>query len=232
MALVPVITVTFSSTEVIVTDVTGAYNASTNLGGYGAPNPAFNTLAHYVVLQKKNVNFVDDEVLDLDPYNPLVNTTFTYQRTLDGWYEASKLTIPIWSAGTYANGTVKYYNGTVYKANQSTSSVPGADATWDAVTDLTTIIGNSSIYTTVLGRSTAYNADVYWSKQIARLSQKGQCGICSDDKHKSRLEKIEFHIQAELVADQFGDNESAEWNVQALILLGADLNGIEAMDNN
>jgi len=221
MALIPVITVTFSNTEVIVTDVTGDYNVSTNPGGYGAPNPAFNTLAHYVVLKKKGVGDTQDATLVLDTYNPLVSTSFTYQRTIDGWYEATKLTIPIWSAGSYANGIVKYYNGTVYKANQTTSSTPGADATWDAVTDLTTIFGNTSIYTTILGRSTAFNADTYWSKQIAANSIKGLCATSIDDKQRKRLQDIKDLIQGELVADQYGDNENAEWCVQGLILLGA-----------
>lgn len=221
MSLVVVITETFSSTQVIVTDATGDYNVLTNPGGYGAPNAAFNSYAHYVILRKKNVNSVADVVLTLDSYNPLSSVTFTYPRTLDGWYEASKLNIPIWSAGSYVSGTVKYYSGTVYKSNTTTSSTPGADGTWVAVTDLTTIEGNSTIITTIIGRSTAFNADTYWSKQIAANSQKGYCATPVDDKQRDRLQRIEDLIQAELVADQFGDNESAEWQVQGLILLGA-----------
>ena len=231
MALSVVITVTFSGTQVIVTDTTGAYNVSSNPGGYGAPNAAFSDYAHYVILRKKNVNLVADVVLVLDAYNPLSSTVFTYERSLDGWYEATKLNILKWTAGSYVLNDVRYYNGTIYKANTATSSTPGADGTWTVVTDLTTIESNATLIATVLGRSTAYNADTYWSKQIALLSQKGQCGICDNDKHKNRLDKIYFHIQAELVADQFGNNEDAEWNVQALILLGADLEGIAAMDN-
>lgn len=231
MALSVEITVTFSGPQVIVTDVTGNYDASTNPGGYGSPNAAFSDYAHYVILRKKNVNSVPDAVLSLDTYNPLSSTVFTYERTLDGWYEATKLNILKWTAGSYVLGDVRYYSGTIYKANTATSSTPGADSTWDAVTDLTTIESNPTVIATILGRSTAYNADTYWSKQIAANSQKGLCAMYSDDKQKSRLDKIYFHIQAELVADQFGDLENAEWNVQALILLGADLDGIAAMDN-
>lgn len=232
MGLSVAITVTFSGTQVIITDTTGNYDLTNNPGGYGSPNPAFSDFAHYVILRKKNVNLVADVVLTLDAYNPLSSTVFTYERTLDGWYEATKLNISKWTAGSYVSGDVRYYNGSIYQANTSTSATPGADSTWTVITDLTLIENNPTLIATLLGRSTAYNADTYWSKQIALLSQKGKCGICEDDKQKNRLDKIYFHIQAELVADQFGDNESAEWNVQALILLGADLDGINAMDNS
>jgi len=220
MALSVVITVTFSSTQVIVTDTTGNYNASTNPGGYGAPNPAFNTYAHYVVLKKKNVNSADT-VLVLDSYNPLTATTFTYERTIDGWYEASKLNIPIWSSGSYVSGNVVEYAGTVYQANTTTSSTPGADGTWAAVIDFTTIIGNSSIITTILGRSTAYNAATYWSNQMAGYTQKGLLGIPEDDSQKERLDNIYTLIQCIQSADQLGDNLDAESNAEGLTTLGA-----------
>lgn len=220
MALSVVIAVTFSKTQVIVTDITGSYDALTNLGGYGAPNDAFADFAHYVILRKKNVNSVPDQVLVLDASNPLSSTVFTYTRTIDGWYEAKKLNIRIWSAGTYAAGTVRYYSGAVYISNASTSGVPGVTG-WNLVTDLTTVEGNATLIATVDGRVTAYNADTYRSKQIALNSQKGLCGICADDRQKGRLDKIWFHLQAVLVADQLGDNTNGEWNVLALQLLGA-----------
>ncbi len=91
----------------------------------------------------------------------------------------------------------------------------------NVTTDLTQVESNPTLIATVEGRVTGYNADVYWSKQIAANSQKGLCGICSDSRQKDRLDKIYFHIQALLVADQLGSNESGEWNALALQTLGA-----------
>lgn len=214
------VAITFTKTQVIVTDITGNYNVTTNPGGYGAPNDLFSDFAHYVILRKKNVNLVADVVMTLDSFNPLSSTVFTATRTIDGWYEAKKLNIRKWTAGTYNLNDVRYYNGSVYKANTTTTGTPGVTG-WDLVTDLTTIESNGTVVTAVDGRVTAYNADTYWSKQIALNSQKGNCGICVDDRQADRLKKIEFHLQAVLVADQMGDNESGEWNCLSLALLGA-----------
>jgi len=211
-------TVTFTSALVTLTNDTGSV-AATEYGVGG--NPAFVDLAHYAIIRKKNVNDVADEVKTLSSYNVITATTFTCTRDIDGWYEGTLIDIVIWTAGTYASGTVKYYNGVIYLSNTSTSQTPGAGAEWDVVTDLEDIEDNSTIYTYAIGRTTAYDADTYWSKQIAQNSQRGLCGICDDDRQKSRLDKIEFHLSVVLAADQQGDNTEAEWNVLTLIDLGA-----------
>jgi len=220
MALTVALELVFSATTVQLNDITGAYDAVDNPTGYGAPNAAFADYAHYAIIRKKNVNSVADVVLSLASYDEITAEEFIGTRSADGWHEGCKLNIPIWTAGTYASGTVKFYNGVIYKANTSTSQTP-PHADWDVVTDLTTIEGNSSIITTYEGRVTAYNADVYWSKQIALNSQAGHCGLCEDDKKKARLDKIYRYIQNVLVADQLGDNTNGEWNALQLIAMGA-----------
>jgi hypothetical protein len=215
------ISISFSATQVIVDDTTGNYSVS-NTGGYGAPNDAFADFAHYLILRKKNVNQVADVVMVLDSYNPLSATQFTATRSIDGWYEAKKLNIRKWTAGSYVLNDVRYYNGSVYKATTATSGTPEVSPDWLLVTDLTTIESNPTVVVATDGRVTVYNADLYWSRQIAINSQKGHCGdFCLDDKQKSRIEKIEFHIQVALIADQTGDNESGEWNTLTLITMGA-----------
>jgi hypothetical protein len=221
MALVIDVALTFSKTQVIFTDVTGAYNASTNPTGYGAPNDAFTDFAHYAIIRKKNVNSVSDEVLALDAYSPVTDTVFTTDREIDGWYEGTKLTIRIWTAATYPAGTIRSHNGVIYEANTSTSQTPGAGAQWDVNSDLEDIETNSTVTVTRDGRVTAFNADLYWSKQIAANSMEGKCGICKDDRQKERLDRIYTHIQAVLVADGKGNNQDGEWNVLSLIQLGA-----------
>jgi hypothetical protein len=221
MALVVQAALSFSRTQVILTDTTGDYDASTNPTGYGAPNALFTDFAHYAIIRKKNVNSVADEVLVLELFDEGTAKEFKATRTKDGWFEGNKLTITKWTAGTYASGTVRWHNQVVYKANTSTSETPGAGIQWDVVSDLTTIEGNATLTETIDGRVTVYNADTYWSKQIAANSQKGLCGVCEDDRKKSRLDNILFHIHCALVADKSGDNTNGEWNVLGLIQLGA-----------
>ena len=63
-----------------------------------------------------------------------------------------------WSAGTYSANSAVYYSGSVYKSNTSTSQTPGGSQ-WDLVTDLTTLVGNSTVE-----QSQTYN----WSGDRAR----------------------------------------------------------------
>lgn len=220
MALTVALELEFAASEVTLVDASGDYHAVDNPTGYGAPNAAFSDYAHYAIIRKKNVNDVADEVLALDSYDEVTAEEFVADRSVDGWYEGCKLNIPVWTAGTYASGTVKFYNGVIYKSNTSTAQQP-PHANWDIITDLEDIEGNSSIITTYEGRVTAYNGDVYWSKQIALNSQAGHCGLCEDDKKKARLDKIYRYIQNVLVADQLGDNQNGEWNALQLIAMGA-----------
>ncbi len=221
MALSQSSTLTFSATQVVLTNTTGDYDNPDNLGGYGTPNPAFADLAHYAIIRKKNVGEdAEDELLTLDSYNPITATSFTATRTDDGWHEGVLIDIIIWTAGTYAAGQVRYYNGGIWMANTSTTGTPGVSPDWDSVS-LEDIEENDSVYAYAYGRSTAYNSDTYWSREIAKNSQRGRCGICEDDRQKERLDRIEFHINAVLVADQQGNNQDAEFNSLALVELGA-----------
>lgn len=229
MALTVALSLTFSATKVVLTDITGSYNAGTNPGGYGAPNATFAAYGHYAIIRKKNVNSVADVVLTLDTYNPITDTVFQADRDTDGWYEGTKLNIPVWDSGTsYVAGTLTTGNVVVddgiiyYCILNNSNSKPSLNPTrWTAVSDLTTIEANTTIIVTVEGRVTVYNADVYWSKQIASLSQKGECGICEDNKLKDRLDTIYRNIQNGLVADQLGSNSDGEWAALRLIGLGA-----------
>lgn len=221
MALSVSVTMSFGATTVTLTDATGSYDALNNTGGYGSPNAAFSDYAHYAIIRKKNVNEVADSVLVLSSYDPTVATSFSATRSVDGWYEAKKLNIPVWSAGTYAAEIVKYHDGVVYKANTSTSEEPGTGSEWDVVSDLTTIEDNASIIVTTIGRVTPYNADVYWSKQEAKFAQQGRNGLIVEDKAEARRQSIYKKIQQVLVADQLGLDSDGEWIVLDLIEMGA-----------
>jgi hypothetical protein len=221
MALDPQAALTFDADSIMIEDTTGDYHAVNNPGGYGTPNPAFSDLTHHVLLRKKNVNNVDDEVIEVDAYNSATDTEFEAERSEDGWYEVTMLHVRKWSAGSLAADTVRSHNGVLYVSNATTGEEPGTGNDWDEVEDLADIEENNTVFRGIDGRTTAYNADLYWSKQIAANSRRGKCGICEDDRQKERLDRIYAHIQAVQVADGFGNNSSGAWNVLSLIQLGA-----------
>lgn len=220
MALVVTGSMSFSSSKVIITNTTGTYDALTNTTGYGTPNPDFDDYAHYGIIRKKNVNSVADEILTLDSYDPLTALSIQATRSVDGWYEGKLLDILIWTAGTYAAGIVKYRNGVIYEANISTNTTPGAGGDWDVVTDLTTIEDNASVITTTIGRVTPFDADVYWSQQLAGQAQQGTLWNV-DDRVSSRLDRIYSLVQQVYSADQLGNNTQGEFIILRLQIMGA-----------
>lgn len=224
MALVPVVTLEPTADQVTLSDVTGNYNVTTNPTGYETPNAAFTDFARYVQITKKNVNDVDDVVLTLDSYNVLTATSFTADRDVDGWYEGKHVLITKWTAGTYAENVVRYYSGSVYVvAVASTSSVPGADANWQLIADVfasAAIVAPYVIITTI-NRDFSFDASLYWSQQIAELTQQGNLAIPIDDRSKERLDTIQRTITQVEVADDLGNNTAGEWCVLRLQRLGA-----------
>lgn len=79
---------------VYVTDITGDYNASTNPGGYGAPNTARNALANYIILEYKAST--GDESLTVEAYDPedVEQWTATWNEN-DGHFTATVYPVPI-----------------------------------------------------------------------------------------------------------------------------------------
>lgn len=230
MALSRSATLTFSADQVILTNTTGNYNVSTNPGGYGTPNPAFADFGHYGIIRKKNVNEVDDDVLVLNSYNPLTDTEITAERDPDGWYEGIVLDIDVWNSGdAYIGGSLITGNAVVYSGVVYVCTVNGTNrrpdlypAEWATITDLTTIEENTTLEATIIDQATAYDADVYWSLQIALRSQRGQCGdCCIDDKLNQRLDTIQRYIVNVNTANTLGSYQDAEWNVLRLRALGA-----------
>lgn len=229
MALSRVATLTFSADEVVLDNTTGTYNVDTKPGGYGAPNAVFADFAHYAIIRKKNVNDVDDEVLSITTYNPITATEFSAARDPDGWYEGITLDIDIWNSGilytggSLTTGSAVYYSGTVYvctsgATNHRPDLYPGE---WATITDLTTIEENTTLYATTVGQATAYDADTYWSQQIAERSRRGQCGECLDDKANARLDTIQRYIVNVNTANALSNYQDGEWNVLRLRALGA-----------
>lgn len=122
MALIPKIEIVTASTgyqSIAVQETTGLYNGSTNLGGYGAPNPDANEMAQYLFAFKKNFS-IDDEDLTADHIDNTVADDGVYNKTWslditsagsdtgDGWYDFWLLLCPLWTAKSYALDQIVY----------------------------------------------------------------------------------------------------------------------------
>jgi hypothetical protein len=97
-------------------DDTGVYNAVTNLGGYGTPNPERNTLA--LVVSAIRVYNSDEYISYSDP---ITDATFNFTFSADGVYKVTLCALPF-EAGAYdvslmAEGYVFYsvLDNAVYK---------------------------------------------------------------------------------------------------------------------
>lgn len=136
-----------------------------DLSQYGGSNPNRSQLALYVYLYKRDAQN-NDTAISISNTIPLTANSWSFALPLpDGVFVAIVFGFYIWSAGTYPSGTARYYNGSYYLANTSTSSVPGADGTWTLITDVRgQVTGNITVEQTQ-----TYN----WS---AAHSQSGKLG--------------------------------------------------------
>ena len=223
MALELKISFVEGKTVLIAKNVTGDYDAADNPGGYGSPNEAFDDFAHYMIIRKKNVNNVNDVVLDVVATDPLEATEFQINRAVDGWYSATALDIKIWADDQSIEiGDVRYYGGLIYEAlTNNLDSQPNVNPSdWVARTILE-VESNTDVISATSDTVVYYNADVYYSKHIADNSIKGKCGVCEDERKKIQYEQIEFHLNAAAVANCQKNYADGEWNVLALIKLSA-----------
>ncbi len=87
----------------LIKDDTGAYDADTNVGGYGTPNPARNTLALFLLCW--NMRY-DGEVSitpvaeDIATYDPTDVTEWTVTLNKDGWQQAIVYGVKLYSTAT------------------------------------------------------------------------------------------------------------------------------------
>jgi hypothetical protein len=141
-------------------------------------SPARNTVALYANGYKMSVDTSIDSTLNLIPNNtsPISTslTEFQVPLTVDGWYRFPIVTIPQWTAGTYANYAAVYNAGVVYRSKQAgnVTTVAGdllVTANWEVITDPATLALNegetnestnidSLIYEVILSPNTEYGS--------------------------------------------------------------------------
>lgn len=120
-----------------IDDVTGTYDAITNPGGYGAPNPERSDLYLALVVTLKKSD--GDELITVPSYTPNTVTTWSVAVTEDGWYEIYLCAAYEYDSNlTYIENAVVYYpstNSFYYSVvdNNYDNSVMN-DAYWKLVT--------------------------------------------------------------------------------------------------
>jgi len=165
-------------------------------------SPARNTVELYANGYKMSVDTSIDSTLNLIPNNtsPISTslTEFQVPLTVDGWYRFPIVTIPQWTAGTYANYAAVYNAGVVYRSKQAGNvTTVAADllvtANWEVITDPATLALNegetnestnidSLIYEVILSPNTEYG----YANEISEISE--EC--CSVDCSLDNLQKL------------------------------------------
>ena len=118
-----------------VADSTGNYDAGTNPGGYGAPNPDRNQIGWVNLVVYKALTA--DEVITAESYDGLAAIQITIPLTKDGHIQVDGWLLPI-IVGGEAEGTFAY-DTTDGKTKKLTSAV------WVEVTDLTDLYADTSL---------------------------------------------------------------------------------------
>lgn len=160
----------------IVQDLTTQYGQ----GSY----PARNTLALYLILNKRSVDLVDTPIV-IDNTAPLTVSQWSINLIGDSWYPGIVIGVPRWSAGAYTINQCVYHVPTTsyYKALTSTSVVPGSDPTkWALITD---ILGScldlgTNVEQTQVNNFTACNGSVKAGNVLQPLGQLVVNGSCKN----------------------------------------------------
>lgn len=228
MALIPQLTLVAASTtneQIAVQESTGAYNITTNPGGYGGGdelNPAASDVAQFLFAFKKN--FSEDDV----NLTSLIDNTLSENGdddkiwTLDitdyddGWYKFYLLVCPIYDAAvSYDTNQIVSYNNGLWKSLQDANvgNTPVEGVNWtavntaDTVANLETILDSASNYgnddasNVRIVRSVdehdlmLENSEIFLANQIGLAST--ECDGCSDlaDEVKE-IETVEFYLRA------------------------------------
>lgn len=83
-----------------ITDSTGNYATDSNVGGYGAPNVARNTLALFVIAYNKRYNGSEtliDNLLVVNNYDPLTASTWVLNMQKMGWVNVAVYGLQLYS---------------------------------------------------------------------------------------------------------------------------------------
>lgn len=94
-----------------LSDDTGAYNVSTNPGGYGTPNPDRNQVAIFLLAYNKRSD--GDVSLSIASYNKTTATTWAVTLNKDGWQQVNAYGLQLYDVNTeFSISELVYNSGT------------------------------------------------------------------------------------------------------------------------
>lgn len=179
-----------------ITDNTGLYDVNNKPGGYGAPNPARNTLALYVY-GYQHVSGNDDTVIAINNTIPATVTEWQINDTQDKYRYFKILGIPIWTTSPYVfnvnNPPLVYYNAVYYKCLQNSTNLNPINNPlyWEPIVNLTTpeIYANTTIHVGSFDIVTNWNGKKCYQTQM--FLEAKDCGCNGTNRAEVRpFEKI------------------------------------------
>lgn len=240
MALIPTLTLVSGSTnneQIAMQESTGAYDAGTNPGGYGAPNIEAVDAAQHVFAFKKNVSSTDENITDhlntYDPEDGVTTKTWTLDisedgaNTDDGWYEFYLMVVPIYSAVTaYTVDEIVSSAGILYKCIQAgTGQTPASSPTYwtavditDTVENLETILDDQDTYSIWTGYEhdiMIENTEIFYANKVAEAC--AACAPCNDLSDEiGEIEYLEFYMRCAYTNESKENWTAAEKNIEIL----------------
>jgi len=207
-------------TSMVVTDITGNYNASTNLGGYGAPNDTRVSL--YLKLLVNLRKSTGREVIAVPAYNENTATTWTITIAEDGWYELYLFACKVWDAAiTYALSAVVYSVATdsYYKSIQAGNLNNAVTNTtwWTAITtDVNDYLAAVALPQTATYEVTKNVVELCSSRKCeAQMLLKANCDCC-DECMLQEYEKVRMKIEGAGWNEALGNFTEAQEIVENL----------------
>lgn len=211
-------------TSITIADVTGDYNASTNEGGYGTPNPTRASLRLYMLPLKKAEDGTPT-ILDVDNTDADTITSWEIEIENDGWHSFGVLACSAYSASAdYSISNIVFSDVTnqIYitkKSNGIGSTVvnPATDSlneTWGTIEsgdiDVNEVLAFPSNYgiedSFILNQIITGRSNKYYAVQVANNFD------TKSKTTKRRIEYLQLFLNAALInetIERYAEGERA-----------------------
>lgn len=205
----------------VISDSTGVYNVSINPGGYGAPNPARNTL-YMILFCNLRDSSGNRTPVTIPSYNYNTVTSWTITLSQDGWYELYAFSTIVWAGGTtYAQGNIVFDVASnsfyVSQVSSNTGNAVTNVAYWLPTTNILDFIA-----ATAASQANAYDVtlnDVELCRSVKckanalfQAVEQDDMSINTNDCTIQPYEKIRLRVEAALVANaEFIYSDAAEF---------------------
>lgn len=199
-------TVSATGSSLTLTDLTGAYQATDNPGGYGTPNAQRSSLFLLCVAFRLST---PDEVLPVavNVYNGLTATSWVIPTLSDGVYRVQLIPVSaVLPTVTFVAGTIYYADGKIYRTITADTLV-GAEVLLDLTLEFPPTVGQVTDLLAALGTTSDelryYLLDRRYqlrrAKVIRLLSEFLLDGCCTNKALQNKLDDLRlFRESAEI----------------------------------